>query len=169
MNYWREFHGPNAGYIEELYNRYRQNPESVDAATRRYFEQAGPPPDELAGADGFIEPGSTLKIVGAVNLAQSVRQYGHLAAQLDPLGSRPPGEPSLEAAYHNLDENDLRALPAGLIGGPLAAASANAWQAIAHLRQIYAATTGYDYDHLRQVGYRSRYRCGRTRFGRAAD
>ena len=36
------------------------------------------------------------KAVGAVNLAQSIRRYGHLAAQLDPLGLRKPlGDPSL--------------------------------------------------------------------------
>ena len=36
--------------------------------------------------------------VGAVNLAQSIRRYGHLAARLDPLGVRPPiGDPSLLA------------------------------------------------------------------------
>ena len=28
------------------------------------------------------------KVVGAVNLAQSIRRYGHLAAQLDPLGAQ---------------------------------------------------------------------------------
>jgi 2-oxoglutarate dehydrogenase E1 component len=55
----------------------------------------------------------------------------------------------LEVIYYNLSENDLRGLPANLIGGPVAETSANAWQAIALLRQIYAHTIGYDYDHLR--------------------
>jgi 2-oxoglutarate dehydrogenase E1 component len=149
MNFWREFHGPNAGYIQELYTQYRQNPESVDAVTRRYFEQQGPPPDGVIVSDGHLTSVNLDKIMGVVNLAQAIRQYGHLAAQLDPLGSTPPGEPSLEVIYYNLSENDLRSLPANLIGGPVAETSANAWQAIALLRQIYAHTIGYDYDHLR--------------------
>ena len=40
MDDWRDFHGPNAGHILELYDRFRQNPESVDAATRAYFASA---------------------------------------------------------------------------------------------------------------------------------
>ena len=42
-------------------------------------------------------PTST-SIVGAANLAESIRRYGHLAAQLDPLGSTPLGDPSLSPA-----------------------------------------------------------------------
>ena len=41
MNLLREFHGPNAAYIIELYERYRQVPESVDASTREQFSQIG--------------------------------------------------------------------------------------------------------------------------------
>ncbi len=36
MDFWRDFHGPNAGYVLDLYDRYRQDPDSVDAATRAY-------------------------------------------------------------------------------------------------------------------------------------
>ena len=32
------FYGPNAGYVLELYERYRQNPASVDAGTRAIFD-----------------------------------------------------------------------------------------------------------------------------------
>jgi hypothetical protein len=32
------FHGPNAGYVLELLARFEQNPQSVDAATRAFFE-----------------------------------------------------------------------------------------------------------------------------------
>ena len=43
-------------------------------------------------------PNDVHVIVGAANLAESIRRYGHLAAQLDPLGSAPPGDPSLSPA-----------------------------------------------------------------------
>ncbi len=33
------FYGPNAGYALELYERYRHDPASVDAATRTYFDE----------------------------------------------------------------------------------------------------------------------------------
>jgi len=38
QDFLREFQGPNAGYILELYERYKQDPASIDAATRIFFE-----------------------------------------------------------------------------------------------------------------------------------
>ena len=90
-------------------------------------------------------------IVGAVNLAESLRKYGHLKAQLDPLGKRPfgpSGDPSLAPEAHGLTPDDLRRLPASLIGGPIAARAANAFEAIEALRKVYCSTTGYDYAHV---------------------
>ena len=145
MNIWRDFHGPNAGYVLELYDRYRQDPNSVDAVSRVYFEQWPP------SVDGIVATtvGQLDKIMGAVNLAQAIREYGHLAAQLDPLGRQPPGDPLLDPATHGVTEADLPQLPASLIGGPPAETAANALEAVQTLRQVYASTTGYDYDHLR--------------------
>ena len=37
-----QFAGVNAAYVLELYERYRQNPESVDPETRKAFESWTP-------------------------------------------------------------------------------------------------------------------------------
>jgi 2-oxoglutarate dehydrogenase E1 component len=136
-----QIHGVNAGYVAELYERYRENPESVDAATRTIFESWVPADQaqqgNAAGSDIHV-------IVGAANLAECIRRYGHLAAQIDPLGSAPPGDPSLSPGAHGITEDDLAQLPASLIGGPAAQTSANARDAIDKLRRIYCSTTGFD-------------------------
>lgn len=144
MNIWNEFHGPNAGYIMELYDRYLRDPNSVDPTTRALFERWKP------DIDGTPTTGvaDVKKIVGVVNLAQAIRAYGHLDAQLDPLGNQPPGDPSLDPATHGLTEDDLRQLPASLIGGPLAEKAASAFEAIQALRRVYSSKTGYDYQHI---------------------
>ncbi len=145
MDMWNDFQGPNAGYVLELYERYRQDPNSVDAATRAYFERWTPPAEAVIAA-----PAPDIdKIMGAVNLAQAIREYGHLEAQLDPLGSQPPGDPGLNPATHGITEEDLRQLPSSLIGGPIASKTETAWEAIQALRKTYSSKTGYDYDHLR--------------------
>jgi len=77
-------------------------------------------------------------------LADAIRKYGHLAAQLDPLGGAPHGDPTLDASAHGISDADLESLPASLIGGPAAEGAANAREAIAKLREIYCSTTGYD-------------------------
>lgn len=162
MDIWREFHGPNAGYIIELYERYRRDPESVDAATRAAFDQWQPelaearPPGANGATSALITPIPAAAaavdehIMGAVNLATAIREYGHLAASIDPLGlHNPPGDPALDAEAHGITEADLRDLPASIIGGPIVARTSNAAEAIAELRRIYSSTIGYDYDHIR--------------------
>src|SRR5271170_6245691 len=112
MDIWRELRGINAAYAAELYEQYRRDPASVDAATRAFFEQNGPPPDmapaaATAGDISAVSGAPIAKIVGAVNLAESIRKFGHLAAQLDPLGSPPVGDPSLQPEVHGVTEQDL--------------------------------------------------------------
>ena len=151
------FGGVNAGYVLELYERYRQNPESVDPATRKAFESwtpteldalAGPNGPALAAPADVTTPNDVRVVVGAANLAESIRRYGHLAARLDPLGSEPPGDPSLSTRAHGITDEDLKALPASLVGGPLAESSSNALDAIEKLRRVYCSTTGFDYSHV---------------------
>src|SRR5690349_11097017 len=95
-----KFSGLNAGYVAELYERFRQDPQSVDAATRAVFERGDPIVGDAIAAAGPGQAAGTIasgagmaSIVGAVNLAESLRKYGHLKAQLDPLGTRPIGDP----------------------------------------------------------------------------
>jgi 2-oxoglutarate dehydrogenase E1 component len=143
------FGGVNAGYVLELYERFKQDPESVDPATRAAFE--GWSPAELEEGS---EPVSTSAadnvhaVVSATILADSIRRYGHLAAQIDPLGSTPPGDPSLSPETYGITEADLRRLPASLVGGPVAETSSTAFEAIEKLRRVYCSSTGFDYAHI---------------------
>src|SRR5512142_2640387 len=147
MDDWHEFPGSNAGYVLELYDRYRQNPGSVDTATREFFARWTPPVDGIAPASAAPELPIT-KIVGAANLAHTIRAFGHLAARVDPLGTPPRGDPALEMAMHRVAEDDLRQLSSALVGGPAAEGAANVLEAIQRLRLIYSSTTGYDYHHI---------------------
>jgi 2-oxoglutarate dehydrogenase E1 component len=147
---WQDFSGVNRGYVLELFERYTRDPGSVDEATRRYFERWSPP-DEFAQASRVADERRSERtdtIVGAVALAESIRRYGHLAARIDPLGAVPPGDPLLLERTHNVTDEDLRRLPASIIGGPAASEAANASEAIAALRRVYCSTTGYDFAHI---------------------
>jgi 2-oxoglutarate dehydrogenase E1 component len=145
---WDEFGGVNAGYVVELYERYRQNPESVDPDTRKAFEAWTIPSTDLASAQPVAGETNIRKIVGAANLAECIRRYGHLAARIDPLGSPPVGDPSLSPAAHGITAEDLRNLPASLVEGPASESSANAFDAIEKLHRIYCSTVGFDYAHV---------------------
>ena len=140
-----QFAGVNAAYVLELYERYRQNPEAVDPETRRAFESWTPEvPSEPSPAPR--QAAVDIRVaVAAANLVESIRRYGHLAARLDPLGSAPVGDPSLSPRAHGITDDDLKRLPASLVGGPLAESSASAFDAIERLRRVYCSTTGFDY------------------------
>src|SRR4051812_13276869 len=133
MSGWQGFSGINRGYVLELYDRFRQDPSSVDPETRALFEQWTPPADDRTET-AIDRPTPARAAVSAVNLAQSIRRYGHLAAQLDPLGSRPIGDPTLRPERHGLSEDDLRQIPATLVSSPLSAASGNMQELVAALR-----------------------------------
>jgi 2-oxoglutarate dehydrogenase E1 component len=173
MDFWREFHGPNAGFVLELYERYRQDPHAVDAAARAYFDRGTPPAEAR-----HVAPQRVCDIVmGAAALANAIRALGHLTARLDPLGSTPPGDPALDAAAHGVTEEDLRRLPASVVGGPVADRTATALDAITALREVYSSATGYGYAHihapqerewLRQAAESRRYRPPRDPIDQAA-
>ena len=147
MSGWQEFSGINRGYVLELYERYRSDPSSVDAETRTIFDQWTPPADDdFEHAPANEVPSRAA--VAAVNLAQSIRRYGHLAAQLDPLGTKPIGDPTLRPERHGLSEDDLKKIPATLVSSPLTAQSSNMYEFVAALRRVYCSTTGYDYSHI---------------------
>jgi 2-oxoglutarate dehydrogenase E1 component len=145
------FFGPNAGYVLELYDRFVTDPSSVDDDTRQFFANFSP--STLNGqASGATATGlvgvNVEKVAAVVSLAAGIREYGHLAVHLDPLGSTPTGAPELDPETYGLTEDDLRSLPASVVGGSAAQGAANALEAIAHLRDRYTNTAGFDFDHV---------------------
>src|SRR5262245_45067538 len=156
---WEQFSGVNAAYVLELYERYRENPASVDPATRQAFSTWTPPTEvaaasaapRAAAASATPSPASHEQlrvVVGAANLVESIRRYGHLAAKIDPLGSAPLGDPSLSPRAHGITDDDLKALPAALVGGPVAELASNAYEAVERLRRIYCSSSGFDFAHV---------------------
>jgi 2-oxoglutarate dehydrogenase E1 component len=151
------FYGPNAGYVLDLYERFQSNPEAVDPDARSFFSTIEPTEIKrlYTSPNGAVAPAAVAtggvdvaKVVGAYGLAIALREYGHLAVQLDPLGSKPLGAPELLPDAHGLKEEDLAALPASVVDGPAAEGATSAAEAIARLREIYTGAIGYDFDHI---------------------
>jgi 2-oxoglutarate dehydrogenase E1 component len=147
-----DFRGINEGYVLELYDAWRRDPNSVDEAARDLFRRWTPPAsqriDRPAATTVPLTGLDPHKVVSAVNLAQSIRRYGHLAARIDPLGSRPLGDPALELETHGVTELDLRAMPAELIHGHVGDGRQTMWDVVERLRQIYCGPIGYDIAHI---------------------
>lgn len=151
-----DFHGPNTAYVLDLYERYQQEPESVDPVTRQYFAQWTP----TVATNGITDSGAVVtesidmtKVVGLANYAQAIRQLGHLEAQLNPLGSPSPGDPDLSPTAHGITEQDLHDLPASFVGENFAQYG-SAYAAIAELRKVYCSSVGYDFEQVHEPAER---------------
>jgi 2-oxoglutarate dehydrogenase E1 component len=128
-----------------------------DLAGAAFGREGGPEDPAPATAEaaalqtsaGDVSANDLQAAIGAFNLAESIRRFGHLAARLDPLGFYDPiGDPSLHAQSHGLSTDTLKRLPASIVSGPAARGASNAFDAIARLRDIYCSTTGHDYNHV---------------------
>lgn len=151
------FYGPNAGYVLEQYDRYLTDPGSVSTEFQQFFSSFDPATLEAA-ASGVVVSGTAAeaapredqieKIVAAVQLATGLREYGHLAVQLDPIGTPPPGAPEIENSTYGLSDDDLRNIPASAVGGRAAVGAANAYEAMARLRYRYTTRMAFDFDQV---------------------
>ena len=156
MASWEDFYGPNAGYVIELYERFRSDPDSVDQQTRGFFARAAPPVnlyEPLSGQHGPIPAPEVTKVVAAARLARIIREYGHLAAKIDPLRPERPSDPMLSPEAYGLSETDLAELPATIVW-PDAESTASCLDAMSRLRALYCGRLGYEFDHLQDSGER---------------
>ncbi|MFN2601148.1 MAG: 2-oxoglutarate dehydrogenase E1 component [Gemmatimonadaceae bacterium] len=135
----------NDGYVAEAYEAYRRDPASVDESWRQFFKfaeslTAVTPP----GPSEKIDASLLKKVAGAAALIDFIRAYGHLAAEIDPLGTRPPGTTELTPEFHGITEADLQTIPGDALGAPEATAA----EAVARLRNLYSSNIGFEFDHL---------------------
>ena len=121
--------GGNAGYIEDLYEQYLANPDSVGPKWKAYFDgfkgrEAGDVPHSAVMAQvqraavqarhataapaAGIDEEAARKQTAIGKLVTAYRSRGHLAASLDPLAmTAPENAPDLGLAFHDLGEADL--------------------------------------------------------------
>ena len=92
-------------------------------------------------------PSPDLKYVAAAYaLVRAHRNFGHLAARLDPLGSEPPGDPSLDSGRLGLTPEIMARIPSDVLriyvpGQTLA-------EALPALRATYCGTIAYEVEHI---------------------
>src|SRR6266550_4478745 len=85
-------------------------------------------------------------VAAAYALVRAHRNFGHLAAHLDPLGSEPPGDPSLDPGRLGLTPEIMARIPSEVLriyvpGQTLA-------EALPALRATYCGTIAYEVEHI---------------------
>jgi multifunctional 2-oxoglutarate metabolism enzyme len=85
-------------------------------------------------------------VQAATSLVKAHRMHGHLAAQLDPLGSQPVGDPALDPSTVNLTEELMRRIPASVLR--VAVPGDTFAEALPGLRATYTGTIAYEIEHI---------------------
>lgn len=150
------FHGPNAGYVLELYDKYLSDPAALDEDTRNFFATWSPPaaPDAAAGPSAGAAGANIDKLLAAVEYVGYLRRYGHLAARLTPLRDFNGDAAALDESAYGLTAADLAALPPTVVTGAAAEGASNALEAINRLRDIYSGTVAYEFNHVQDKAER---------------
>ncbi|CAM3989794.1 2-oxoglutarate dehydrogenase E1 component [Lederbergia lenta] len=158
---WQEFSGPNLGYVIEEYDRYVNDPESVDPELKGMFEQWGAPSPVIESettkgqADVSFQipanPDMYSKIVAAVKLADNIRTYGHLAADIRPLSDKIPDIRRIDIAEYNLTEEDLKQIPASFISPNAPSDLKDGLDAITHLKKVYTQKLAFEYHQVHDL------------------
>jgi 2-oxoglutarate dehydrogenase E1 component len=107
---------------------------------------AEPPGAEPTIAPGEVDEELLQAVQAATSLLKAYRTHGHLAAQLDPLGSEPKGDPALQPENVNLTPELMARIPASIlrIGVP----GETLLEALPRMRASYCGTIGYQVEHL---------------------
>jgi 2-oxoglutarate decarboxylase len=85
-------------------------------------------------------------VAAGMALIKAYRTHGHLAAQLDPLGTPPVGDPALEPATVGLDADSMATIPSDVLR--IAVPGATLAEALPHLQATYCGTIAYEVEHI---------------------
>jgi len=107
---------------------------------------AAAPSAEPTTAPGEIDEELLQAVQAATSLLKAYRTHGVLAANLDPLGSEPKGDPALQPENVNLTPELMARIPASIlrIGVP----GETLLEALPRMRDAYCGTIGYQVEHL---------------------
>lgn len=159
--------GGNAPFIEEQYEAYLLDPESVTPEWRRYFDQMQHAPGaardvahapiiqsfaqrakrRASGKPAPVAAGLDRKQVSVIQLVAEYRFRGVFLADIDPLKRQEAAQiVELEPAYYDLSDADMDTVfNTGSFIGPEQASLREIIQA---LRETYCGTLGVEYMYL---------------------
>ncbi|MCF3648366.1 2-oxoglutarate dehydrogenase E1 component [Synoicihabitans lomoniglobus] len=143
--------GANAEVFESLYEQWLEDPSSVDATWRAFFQgftlghDGGPMTSAGASAAG-VNVVDSRKQVMAIRMINAHRSHGHMQAHLDPLNPRPAPHPKLSPESFEFTEADMDesfTLTRYKGGGQM-----KLRDIIDTLNQTYSGTIGVEYMHV---------------------
>ncbi len=143
-------------YIEELYNSYKKDHQSVDESWQKFFEgfefyqsySSSNGQAKAASASGVPTDRALIsKEMEVVHLIRGYRSRGHLIAKTNPIRARLDYRPNLDLKDFKLEESDLDTVFQAadeVFGKPTTLR-----EIIDALQKVYAGAIGFEYLYIR--------------------
>ncbi len=161
------FQGSNASFIENLYERFLENPDSIELSWQKEFkalqngsayetphspvvarfaELSAKSQGRLAQLQGFTEE-SVKKQASVSRLINHYRVRGHQIAYCNPLGKFAAKPADMDPAYYGLSVPDMDTLfDTGALFGEVDRLPLR--DIIQNLKNLYGGSIGYEYMHI---------------------
>ncbi len=144
--------GQNIAFLEDVYEQFQEDPNSVSPEWQRYLSSLGSNPSssqftQTAPSSKGLDATMATKQGSVSRLISTYRAMGHKLAQIDPINEMEPQDASeLELKYHGLSDADLDTV---FDTGPLRAPDRLPLRDIvAILKANYCGSIGYEYGHM---------------------
>lgn len=145
--------GQNIAFLEDLFEQYQEDPESVSSEWQQYFSGLGSIADiDTQTAPSFPSSGGldavmATKQSAVSRLISTYRAMGHKRAQIDPINEMEAQDASeLELEYNNLSDADLDTVfDTGPLRGPDRATLRDIY---AQLKHTYCGSIGFEHGHM---------------------
>jgi len=133
--------------IEELFQQYSKDPNSVDASWRDFFKGFEFAQTLYSEKGGGAIPENVSKEFKVINLINGYRQRGHLFTKTNPVRERRQYTPTLDLENFGLAASDLETVFHS--GSEIGIGSAKLKDIIVHLELTYCQSIGVEYTFVR--------------------
>lgn len=135
--------------VEELYQQYLKNPESLDESWRNFFLGFDLGTSDVSSKKPIVNRSIELdKEFKILSLIQGYRQRGHLFTITNPVRTRRKYSPTLDIENFNLSESDMDSIFEA--GSELGLGPSTLRQIVNHLKDTYCESIGVEYVYMRK-------------------
>ena len=133
----------NADYIDEVYTKYIENPDSIDPSWKFFFDGVYlGEATAVAAAEAAGPSTQWVEELKVFSLIQAYRNHGHLLAQVNPIYGAPSQTPELELSRFSLSNDSLgQTFQSARFLGMEATTLENI---ISYLKKIYCSSVGVE-------------------------
>ena len=133
----------NPEFIDDLYQQYKTNPESVDRQWQTFFE--GFEFFDEVSKNGSKKDGTSIssKEISVSKLIDAYRSRGHLIAKTNPVRDRREHKSDLELDYFGLSSDDLKTVFES--GEDIGLKNATLQQILDQLKKTYCSSIGVEF------------------------